>query len=235
MATYNNKSRRFRRAFRRLIALSFIVAASLAVLQYIPVGDLRDPVLLGFWAERLHANPWAGPLVVAAFVVGSLVMFPVSALIAAAGIVLGPIDGLLWAVVGSLLGASLTYWLARVLPEPVLDDWIGPWIRRLGMRFGRNSIVSVMVARNIPIAPFTLVNVMAGAANIRYRDYLIGTILGMGPMIAALTILGDRLRGALENPTLSNLLLLSLAFIVWFVIGLGLQILSNRLVSMRRG
>jgi uncharacterized membrane protein YdjX (TVP38/TMEM64 family) len=117
----------------------------------------------------------------------------------------------------------------------VLDDWIGPWIRRLGMRFGRNSIVSVMVARNIPIAPFTLVNVMAGAANIRYRDYLIGTILGMGPMIAALTILGDRLRGALENPTLSNLLLLSLAFIVWFVIGLGLQILSNRLVSMRRG
>ena len=233
MAISDSNSRRYRRALRRLIVLCIVIAALLALWRFLPIGELRDPAQLALWLDRLNANPWAGPLVVAVFLVGSLIVFPVSALIAATGIALGPIEGLLWALIGSLIAATVTYALARILPDEVLDDWIGPWIRKLGMRFERSGIVSVMVARNIPIAPFTLINVVAGAASIRFRDYLIGTILGMGPIIAALTVLGDRLRGVLESPTLINVLLLILAIVVWFVIGLTLQILSNRLVALR--
>jgi len=230
--TYNN-SRRFRRALRRLAVLCIVVGSLLGLAQFFSVDDLRDPARFGFWIERLNSNPWAGPMVVAAFLVGSLVVFPVTALIAATGVALGPLDGLLWALIGSMIAAILNYAFARVVPAEVLDEWIGPWIRRLGMRFNRSGIVSVMIARNIPIAPFTLVNVVAGAANIRFRDYVLGTLLGMGPMIAALTVLGDRLRGVVEDPTVMNVLLLCLAIGVWFVIGLGLQMLSNWLVVAR--
>jgi uncharacterized membrane protein YdjX (TVP38/TMEM64 family) len=214
--------------------LCAFITALLSLWQFLPVGEFRDPARLGFWIDRLNANPWAGLIVVAVFLVGTLIVFPVTALIAATGIALGPVEGLVWALAGSLIAATVTYALARLLPADVVDDWIGPWVRRLGMRFERNGIVSVMVARNIPIAPFTLINVMAGAASIRFRDYLLGTILGMGPTIAALTILGDRLRGAIEHPTLLNIFLLSVAIGVWFIIGLILQSLSNRLVAMRR-
>jgi uncharacterized membrane protein YdjX (TVP38/TMEM64 family) len=234
MATNNKNIRRFRRSLRRLVVLCVLVTVLLSLWQFLPLGEFRDPARLGLWLDRLNTSPWAGPIIVAAFLIGTLIVFPVTALIAATGIALGPIEGLVWALVGSLFAATVTYILARLLPEEVLDDWIGPWVRRLGMRFERNGIVSVMVARNIPIAPFTLINVMAGAANIRFRDYLIGTILGMGPMIAALTVLGDRLRGAIENPTPLNILLLCVAIGVWFVIGLVLQMISNRLVTMRR-
>jgi uncharacterized membrane protein YdjX (TVP38/TMEM64 family) len=78
-----------------------------------------------------------------------------------------------------------------------------------------------------------LVNVVSGAARIRFVDYLIGTVLGMGPMLAALTLLGDRMRGAWEAPTAFNILLLCLAVVVWFVIAFGLLLISNRLASNR--
>lgn len=233
MAARNKNNRRLRRALRRLALLCVLVAGLLTLWQVLPLGEWRDPQRLGPWLDELNANPWAGPMVVAAFLLGSIMIFPVSALIAATGIALGPVDGLLWALIGSLFAAVVTYEAARLLPDEVLDDWVGPWIRRLGVRFERSGIVTIMVARNIPVAPFTLINVVAGASNIRFRDYLIGTVLGMGPIIAALTILGDRLRGVLEAPTSLNIILLGLAIVLWFVIGLSLQLLSNRLDTVR--
>lgn len=232
-ALQNNNRRRLRRAMLRLTALCVLVSLLLLFWRYSPLGEWSDPERLGTLLERLRANRWAGPIVVGAFVVGSFLVFPVSAMIAATGIALGPVSGLLWASVGSLVAAVVTYAAARGLPEHVLDDWVGSWIRRLGRRFGDGGIVSVMVARNIPIAPFTLINVVSGAAGIRFGDYLVGTVLGMGPMIAALTLLGDRLRGAWIEPDALNVVLLCLAVVLWLVVGCCLQAASNRLAAMR--
>jgi membrane protein DedA with SNARE-associated domain len=105
----------------------------------------------------------------------------------------------------------------------------------MGRRFERDGIVAIMIARNVPFAPFQLINIVGGLAKIRFSDYLIGTILGMAPTILALTILGDRLRGAWDSPTLANVALLLLAIMMWFAIALGLQALSNRWVASRGG
>jgi uncharacterized membrane protein YdjX (TVP38/TMEM64 family) len=86
-----------------------------------------------------------------------------------------------------------------------------------------------MVIRNVPIAPFTVVNLLAGASSLRFRDYLLGTALGMAPGIAAVTLMGDRLRGVLEDPTAGNVGWLLLAVGLWVGLALGLQSLSNRL------
>jgi len=220
-----------RRALIRLGAVLALILIVFLAWQFSPLREWSDPDRLGSALNLLSANPWAGPIVVAAFLLGSFIVFPVTAMIAATGIALGPTAGLLWATVGSLAAAVVNYWLARMLPEKTLDETIGGWIRKLGRRFERGGIVSIMVARNIPIAPFTLINVVAGAANIPFRDYVIGTLLGLGPTLAALTVLGDRLRGAWEAPTALNIGLVILAVIAWFVLALSLQSLSNRWVS----
>ena len=145
----------------------------------------------------------------------------------------GPWEGLIWASVATLVAAIVYYHLVRLLPSEFVDRWLGRWTRKMGKRFERDGIVAIMIARNVPFAPFQLVNIVGGLANIRFSDYLIGTILGMGPAILALTILGDRLRGAWDSPTLENVALLLLAIAVWFAVALGLQALSNRWVALR--
>jgi phospholipase D1/2 len=166
-----------------------------------------------------------------AYLIGSFIVFPVTALIAATGVALGPINGMIWATAGCLLASTVNYCCARRLSAETLDNWTGGWLRRLGHRLEHGGIVSVMVARNIPIAPFTVVNVVAGAARIPFRDYMLGTVLGLGPTIAALTILGDRLRDAWQTPNTIDVVLLVLGVVMWFAVAFGLQALSNRYPS----
>ena len=234
MDARENNNDRMRRALIRLAGLCVLAAVVLAFWRFSPLGELSDPVRLGDLLDELSASPWAGPLVIAGFLIGSFVVFPVTAMIAATGIALGPTSGLLWASAGSFAGATVNYGIARMMPKRTIENWAGPWIGKMGQRFERGGIVPVMVARNVPIAPFTLINFVAGGARIPYRDFMIGTVLGMGPVIAALTILGDRLRGAWESPTPLNISLLGLAILAWFVLALGLQSLSNRWLSKRR-
>ena len=229
----NNYKYRMRRAVVRLTALTVLAAVALAVWRFSELGAWNDADRLSLLLGRLNASPWAGPLVVAIFMLATLFVFPVTVLIAATGIALGPSNGFIWASIGSLVAAIATYGMARMLPQHALDYWIGAWIRRMGSRFERGGIVSIMVARNIPIAPFTLINVVAGAAKIPFRDYLIGTMLGMGPTIAALTVLGDRLRDAWQAPNMFNISMLCIAVFAWFILALSLQSLSNRWEATR--
>jgi phospholipase D1/2 len=224
----NNNDRRMRFALLRLTAISTLVLIALIFWRYSPFSQGGGPGQLGLFLDTMSASPWAGPIVVGMFLIGSFVVFPVTAMIAATGVALGPADGMVWASAGALIGASVNYGIARALPESAIEALIGSWIGRLGQKMERGGILAVMLARNFPFAPFTVINVVSGAARIPYRDFLIGTVLGMGPVIAALTLLGDRLRAVWEVPTMLNVSLLAAAILIWFAIAVTLQSLSNR-------
>ncbi|OPH12145.1 hypothetical protein FE89_29785 [Azospirillum brasilense] len=80
--------------------------------------------------------------------------------------------------------------------------------------------------RVVPVAPFTVVNLVAGASRIRFADYLFGTILGMAPGILVFNLLGHQLERVLTEPTPTDMVLLGLAAVT----ALGLGWAGNRLV-----
>ncbi len=62
------------------------------------------------------------------------------------------------------------------------------------------------VARNIPVAPYSVVNLIAGATPLRFRDSIFGTLIGFLPALVALAMIGDRLTSFVESPDSSTLL-----------------------------
>lgn len=52
----------------------------------------------------------------------------------------------------------------------------------------------------IPVAPFTVVNLAAGASHIRFRDFVLGSLAGMTPGTLAIAVFGDRLEEAVRDP-----------------------------------
>ena len=54
--------------------------------------------------------------------------------------------------------------------------------------------------RVVPIAPFTVVNLMAGATRISLADFVLGTVAGMGPGILAMVLFTGGLENALRHP-----------------------------------
>ncbi|WP_143137319.1 VTT domain-containing protein, partial [Burkholderia ubonensis] len=62
------------------------------------------------------------------------------------------------------------------------------------------GIVAMTLLRLLPIAPFTVVNLVAGASHIGLRDYLVGTAIGMLPGIALTVTFAHQLGAALAHP-----------------------------------
>ena len=68
----------------------------------------------------------------------------------------------------------------------------------------RNTTLAVFFVRKVP-APFTLVNIAIGATAVRYVDFILGTLLGMGVMVIALAGFGYQLTQAWRNPSPASL------------------------------
>ena len=73
--------------------------------------------------------------------------------------------------------------------------------------------MAVAIVRNLPVAPFSVVNLAAGASPVGFRDFLVRHDDRARPGIAMLTLVGDRLMDALRSPSPTNLALLAGALV----------------------
>jgi phospholipase D1/2 len=83
----------------------------------------------------------------------------------------------------------------------------------------------VTLVRLMPVAPFTLVNLVAGAIRIPLLDYMVGTALGLAPGLVLMTALGDRLLRILTEPSLNDIIGFVVVLIAWGGLSFGLQTL----------
>ncbi len=69
----------------------------------------------------------------------------------------------------------------------------GPRVRRLESDFRNNALNYLLVLRLIPIFPFWLVNLVAGAVGLRLWVYVLGTFFGIIPVTFVYASLGNGL------------------------------------------
>ena len=90
----------------------------------------------------------------------------------------------------------------------------------------RHGILAMALVRNLPVAPYSLVNLIAGAVSIKLSDFLVGSFIGMLPGITVITLFTDRMLEAIENPNMMNIVL---AVIVAILLAAGIWWLRKRL------
>jgi uncharacterized membrane protein YdjX (TVP38/TMEM64 family) len=172
-----------------------------------------------------HRRAWYGlPVVMFAYV--ALAPVPVMLLIAATGVAFGPILGPLYALAGCLASGSCAFALGRWLGLRRVQDLGGERVVRLTATLKRNGTLAVFLLRKIP-APFVLANIVVGASTVSYRDFIVGTVLGMGAMIITLAGFGIQLTTALRSPSPSTvfgaILLVSIPLTLAWVINRSLR------------
>jgi uncharacterized membrane protein YdjX (TVP38/TMEM64 family) len=190
------------------------------------LADVADRVGVGI--ESLAGNRWRVPLVLVVFVLASIVSVPILALIGATVVTLGPVLGFVCAAVGTMLAASATFGVGRLIGRKPLKRWLGKRIDALEKRIAKRGVIAIALIRKVPVAPFTFVNMGLGALGIRYRDFIVGTALGMLPGIAAFAFVSETAIDAWREPTPRNLVLIAGAIVLWLSVVLGVQRLLNR-------
>jgi len=180
-------------------------------------------------AETLNDMPFTPIAVVCAYVVSGFLMIPVTILIAVTGIVFGPVVGGLYAIAGALLSAFAGYMLGQWLGHDMVRRFAGDRINRLSRRIAQRGIPAVAIVRLLPIAPFTVINVVAGASHIGLRDFLVGTLIGLSPGILLTVTFVHHLVEAVREPNV-------IAFAVLAVVAgilIGIAILSRRYLGRK--
>ena len=188
----------------RRVALVAAVVALLAGLaaawRWTPLADWLQVDALVAAANAIAALPAAPALVIGAYVVGGLAMVPVTALVAATVLVFGPLLGPAYALAGATASAATTYALGRVLGRDLVRRLAGKRLNRLSRQLARRGLLAMAAVRLVPIAPFTVVNLVAGASHIRARDFVLGTLIGLTPGIVATAVFTDGLLAAIRDP-----------------------------------
>ena len=131
-----------------------------------------------------------GPLVFI-LMYGLLVTFGFPAVLcsAAGGLVFGRFYGTAYNLFGACLGASGAFWIARFLAQDFIAKKFAAakWFDSFSQGIEKDGFYYMLFVRLLPVFPFNGTNYASGVTNIRYRHFLLATMIGMLPYDFALT------------------------------------------------
>lgn len=192
-----------RRARLRIYATLGVVMvlALTAAWHWTPLREYADPRWIARALRWVAHSSWLPVFILAAYVLSNAVMFPITVLCFATILALGTHPGLLYATVGSLLAALTAYAAGRYYGAGTLGKLRIKGLTQMGESLRWGGIVQMTILRLLPLAPFSIVNLVAGAARVRVIPFIVGTVLGMLPGNLVFTAFGRQLRQMIANPT----------------------------------
>lgn len=207
----------------KLVAGTIVAIAVLAAIwRYTPLAAWADADLIRGWATDFSARSWAPIIVVAVYTPASLVLFPRPLITLFAVVAFGAVLGFVYAFTGILLASLASYALGLRLDRASVRRIAGNRLNRLSHVMRERGLLAMTAVRLVPIAPFGVVNIVAGAIRIRWWHFLLGSALGVLPGTLVATIFGDQLATAMRDPRSINLWLIATAAALltaatWFV------------------
>jgi phospholipase D1/2 len=213
-----------------LVATSLLLAVLAVTLawRFTGLAEIASPERIGSFLAAARGEPWGVALVLAAFLVGGAIAFPVNILILATAAAFGPWLGALYSAVGSMASALIMYFVGSRFGREALMRLLGERARRALQAVRQRGVLAVVTLRVVPVAPFTVINLAAGASAIGFADFLLGSLIGMLPGLALMSFLGDRIMSVFSDPSAGEIGILVLAVLAYIGLAFGAQALLSR-------
>jgi phospholipase D1/2 len=191
-----------------VLGLVLAVGALAALWRYTPLAAWTDAAQVAEWAEAFSTSSWAPLLVMLAYTPAALVLFPRPLITLFAVLAFGVWGGFALAFAGVLVAAAITYFMGRKLNRGFVRRIAGSRLNRLSQAMRRRGLLAMTAIRLVPIAPFAVVNIVAGAIHVPLRHFILGSALGILPGTLVATVFGDQLADGLRNPASVNVWLI---------------------------
>ncbi len=179
-----------RNSYLRILGATVAGSGLVLALLFLPLRQWVA-VFLGW----IHGFGPAGAVVYAlVYVTGTVLLVPGTALTAGAGLIYGTVIGTLIVSPASVLGATLSFLIARHFAR----DWVEsklekyPRFKGIDRAIEKNGFKTILLLRLQPVfIPFALLNYALGLTSVRLRDYVLASWLGMLPASILYVYLGS--------------------------------------------
>ena len=217
------------RRWRVVLATALLLGATVGLLA---IGKsqlgLAAEENLEAWLQGYAGSPWAFAATVMLFILAAFIGAPQFILIAACVVAFGPWMGFLYSWAATIASAGVTYWLGRGPTARMLDRYGGRTLQRLRGFIGKNAFYASFMIRNVPSAPFIVVNMAFGATRAAFPAYLLGCALGVLPKTALVAFFGGAVVSAVSGDGVWTSLILAGVAVVWLGLMLGARELVRR-------
>ena len=183
----------------KVAAAVLLIGGLTALWQFTPLRQLLEPQRISQWARAFGDQPWAPLLVVLAYTPACIVMFPRTVITLFAVLAFGPWLGFLYAMLGVELAAWTSYVAGHFFDRGTVRRLAGPKLNRIIDVLRRRGLLAMTALRLVPLAPFAVEGLVAGAVRIKLWHFMLGTAIGMLPGTLAATVFGDQLQRAFQD------------------------------------
>jgi uncharacterized membrane protein YdjX (TVP38/TMEM64 family) len=156
-----------------------VIAASVGIPS---VGQLR--------ASFAAAGLMGGIGFAAVYAAISLSPLPKTVFSLAAGAVFGVAEAIPVVVGGAVAGAVCAFFIGRVLGRDVAQRLTGARLERVDDLLERRGLWALLVARLVPLVPFTAINYAAGLTRLPLPTFVFATAIGILPATSAYVTVG---------------------------------------------
>lgn len=149
-------------------------------------------------------GPWAIIIYVLLYAINTVsILPPIAFMSLSAGFLFGPIFGFIALTLGSFLGTSATFFIARYFGGEFVDKLTKGRAVEFQQKLSKNGFLVILPIRLIGFPPWELVNYASGLSKISYKDYISATMIGIMPAVIIQVFFSDRLSTLnLKDPTL---------------------------------
>ena len=181
--------------YKRLIAVCLFLGLLLAIFQ---LSGLRAHLSLTFLQHQILENRLSGLLIfILLFSLGNLIQIPGWLFLAAAVLTLGQTLGGVATYIAAMVSCVITFFTIRWIGGDALRQLDNPMAARIFRQLDRHPIGSVGLLR-VLFQTVPALNYALAMSGIKFRDYLIGTLLGLPLPIALYCLFFDYLAKAFK-------------------------------------
>ncbi len=123
-----------------------------------------------------------------------VIFFPTVLLIVLAGNIFGPIEGFILSMTGLYLSATLAFYLSKSLGKPFVNKMTRGKLLKLDDNIEQHAFKIMFLMRLSTLFPYDPLSYAAGLTGMKYRDFILATIIGIIPEMLAYSYLGQSMR-----------------------------------------
>lgn len=177
-------------------------------------GVFKDSRELANWL--LSFGAWAVIISIVVMIIQTIATpVPLFLVAGANGFIFGVAWGMIITLVGALLGATVAFYMARVIARDYFSRRLSKYMPQVDEMSKTSGAKVIFLARLVPILPSSIISYAAGLSKVSFSAFFVASVFGKLPEIVIYTILGhslERAEGLITRVTVIIILVSLLCF-----------------------
>lgn len=154
------------------------------------------------------------------------VIIPVTILTIIAGSLYGPVYGFILAMASILISSNVAFFISRYLGKSFVEKLLKHRAEKINLKIEKNGFKIILIMRMSGVFPLDIVAYAAGLTKVKYRDFILATMLGVIPETFSFSFMGHNINNPLSSGFILSIVLVALT--------VGVPLIYNKVTAKNK-